>query len=274
MQTMNTIAMHDVVAAIHNDLVNLPDAGIEHIDLGSHLAAVHAGRAGLASRVDAGHGQGCSRSLEVLAGTLSAAYLARLLCTADRIPGLEVYDPLLVNTLALAAANALLPIPALYEANGDPAKLPPGYSTKKGQDLLRELGRERNVAVVGHFPFVERMAREFARFWVLEKRPRPGDLDADQASRVLPLADVVAITSTSISNGTLAGLLRFCRPDTFVLLLGPSTPFAPTLFDLGINALAGAVVLAPEAARHGVLQGNPFKKLDGVCGVILHKNGG
>lgn len=267
---MNAISHQDIVVAMHIDLAKLPDAAVTRIALGSHLAAVQARRTGLASRVDALHGQGLSRSIELPDEGLSAKWLAGLLCTGERIPELEVHDSLLVNTLALAAANALLPEPDLYASDGDPGRLPQGYSVQKGQDLLLKQGRGRNVAVVGHFPFVERMAGEFARLWVLEKRPRPGDLEAEQAARVLPRADVVAITSTSISNGTLAGLLRLCRQDAFVLLLGPSTPFAPSLFELGVNALAGAVVLNPETTCLGVMQGRPFKELDGVFGAILH----
>jgi uncharacterized protein len=267
---MNSCTPQDIVAAMHTDLATRPDAAITRIALGSHLAAVQARRTGLASRVDAGHGQGASRSIELPTGELSAKKLAGLLCTGEHIPELEISDSLLINTLALAAANALLPEPDLYASDGDPGRLPQGYSVQKGQDLLLQQGRGRSVAVVGHFPFVERMAGEFARFWVLEKRPRPGDLAAEQAERVLPLADVVAITSTSISNGTLAGLLCLCRQDAFVLLLGPSTPFAPTLFELGVNALAGAVVMKPETTCPGVMQGRPFKKLDGVFGAILH----
>ncbi|MFN2268598.1 MAG: Rossmann-like domain-containing protein, partial [Desulfonatronovibrio sp.] len=46
-------------------------------------------------------------------------------------------------------------------------------SEVKIQDLLLNLGKDKNVAVIGHFPFVEKMGSQFKNFWVLEKNPGP-----------------------------------------------------------------------------------------------------
>ncbi len=269
---MSVITITDIVEAIHGDLDKCPDAPLENITLGTHLASVGAGSMGIASRVDAPHGKGDYRSISDFPESLSAQALARMLHKRKEIPELGVSTPMQVCTMAMAAANALLPDPALRNHAGGDGELPEGYCAEKGQDLVLRLGKGRNVAVVGHFPFVERLADNFANFWVLEKRPRPGDLDAAEASRVMPRADVAAITSTSISNGTLGELLSLCREDTFVLMLGPSTPFAPSLFELGVDALAGAVVHDPDTARLGIMNGLPYKGLSGVFGAILNKN--
>lgn len=158
--------------------------------------------------------------------------------------------------LGLAAALALLPVPA----DARPAK---------GQELLLALGRGRRVAVVGHFPFVERLGGAFAALSVLELRPRPGDLPAARAADVLPAADVVAITGTALHNGTLGGLLALRRPGARVVLLGPSVPLVPALLDLGIDALAGAVIHDAAAALDGAARGLPFRRLGGVESVVL-----
>lgn len=155
---------------------------------------------------------------------------------------------------ALAAVNASLPTPA-------------GARAVKGQDIMRQLGTGRNVTVVGHFPFVERMADEFASFHVLERNPRPGDLDnrdGHAAAAVLPEADVAVITGTTLLNGTLGTLLELLPAGCTVILLGPSTPFAPSLLECGIHVLAGAAVIRPAETLDAVARGSCFRSLPGV----------
>jgi len=262
---------------------------VRSISLGSHLAAVRLDAAsgglppglGLASRVDPGHGRSFASEIAPAtlaaqwgipfsgeAGGLDAMELASLLrepvAQPQAQPAKQDPEPLLKRSLALAAVNALLPEPPA-DAN---------ISQMKGQELLLKLGRGRRVVVVGHFPFVERIAGEFAAFHVLERRPRPGDLPAAESMRVLPEADVAAVTSTSISNATLVGLLQLCRDDCFVLLLGPSTPLAPSLFDLGVDALAGARLQNQDVLEdvlQGVRDGHPYKTLPGMRPVLWLK---
>jgi uncharacterized protein (DUF4213/DUF364 family) len=49
-------------------------------------------------------------------------------------------------------------------------------------------------------------------------------------------------------------LLQLSR-NASVFLVGPSTPFAPLLFEYGIDTLAGTVVLDPEAVWRAVQEG-------------------
>jgi hypothetical protein len=223
-----------------------PDAPVDAVRVGGHLVAVRANTAqgaalGLASRND-GHGDPTPPPLPALPAGLHG--LARLL-----LPDPEPFP--LARALALAAVNALLPAPA----EAAPAK---------GQDLLLARGRGQRAVVVGHFPFVTRMAGQFAALDVLELSPRPGDLPAEAAGEVLPRADMAAITATTLLNGTLAGLLALRRPGAEVILLGPSTPFASALFDFGITVLAGCAARDPDSVLAGIGAGLPFKSLPGV----------
>jgi uncharacterized protein (DUF4213/DUF364 family) len=129
-------------------------------------------------------------------------------------------------------------------------------------DILAEKGAGRRVAVIGHFPFIPKL-REIAKtVWVLEKRLRPGDLPAEEASRILPQADVVCLTATSLINKTIDALLDACR-GSYVVLTGPSSPMTPTLFDLGISAVCGARVLDPDLVARHITQGACFRQLRG-----------
>jgi len=124
-----------------------------------------------------------------------------------------------------------------------------------------ERGAGRRVAVVGHFPFVTRLRQVAAHCDVLELRPRPGDLPADDATRILPQADVVALTSTSLINHTCDDLLPLCRPDAFVVMMGPSTPLWPGLFALGGDVLSGSRVTDIETVLRVAGQGATFRQL-------------
>jgi len=130
-------------------------------------------------------------------------------------------------------------------------------------DLIAERGAGRTVAVVGHFPFVPDLRTVAGTLHVLELNPRDGDLPARAAPDVLPRCDVVAITGTSLLNGTFGSLMALCRPDAYVLLLGATTPLSPILFRAGVAALSGTQVADPDVVRAAVLQGATFRQIPG-----------
>ena len=81
---------------------------------------------------------------------------------------------------------------------------------------------------------------------MLELEPQGDDLPAAAAPEVLPQADVVGITGSTLANGTLEGLLALCRPEATVVLIGPTTPLSTVLFDYGADVLCGVLVDDPE----------------------------
>ena len=164
---------------------------------------------------------------------------------------------ILEASIGMAAFNALLEIDesALTELNAD--------------EIILERGTGRRVAIVGHFPFIDRVRAAAAECWVLERHPGDGDLPAEQAAEVLPQADVVALTGTSLINHTFEELLALCRPDAFVLLLGPSAPLTARLFDLGVNAISGTRVHDPELVLRSLSQGATFRQIKRGGGLRL-----
>jgi uncharacterized protein (DUF4213/DUF364 family) len=112
--------------------------------------------------------------------------------------------------------------------------------------------------VVGHFPFVETLRPRVKELYVLDNRPRPGDLHGDAAQDILPHAQVVAITGMAFVNGTLERLLRPCSPGAYIVLAGPSTPLSPRLFEMGIRQLCGAVVTDIDPVVAAVQAGAGF----------------
>jgi uncharacterized protein (DUF4213/DUF364 family) len=129
--------------------------------------------------------------------------------------------------------------------------------------VILEWGTGRRVAIVGHFPFVRQVRQAAAECWVLELHPRPGDLPADRATEVLPQADVIALSGTSLINHTFDHLIGLCRPEAFVILLGGSAPLTPVLFDCRVDAVAGTRVVDVPVALQAVGQGATFRQIPG-----------
>ncbi len=139
------------------------------------------------------------------------------------------------------------------------------------EEVILQRGAGRRVAIVGHFPFVERVRRAAGKCWVVELHPRPGDVPAERAAEVLPQADVVALTGTSLINHTFDDLIGLCRPDGFVILLGASAPLSPVLFDYGVDAVAGTLVVDVPAALRAVSQGATFRQIPGKRLLTMRK---
>jgi uncharacterized protein len=71
---------------------------------------------------------------------------------------------------------------------------------------------------------------------------------ADDAGLVIPSADVVLITGTTLLNDTLENLLARCRPDARVVMVGPTVGLMPDAFlRRGVDVLGGVRVTAPDA---------------------------
>ena len=154
-------------------------------------------------------------------------------------------------SIGLAAINALMEIDESH------------FVELNAEQVILEKGVGKRVAIVGHFPFIPRVREAAETLWVLEKRPVRGDLPAEMAAEVLPQADVVAITGTSLINHTFEGLMKLCRPDALVIVLGPTAPFSPVLFNYGVDVISGTQVVDAEAVLRYIGQGATFKQVKG-----------
>jgi len=152
-------------------------------------------------------------------------------------------------SVGVAALNALLPIPTQ------------DWEEANAEDVLTRHGYGKRVVMIGRFPFAERLRSNVGELVILEKDPGPDDLPAQAAYEVIPHADVVAITSMTVINHTLDELINLCKPEAFVMLLGPSTPLSPLLFEHGIDVLSGSIVKAVDPVLGVVMQGGNFRQV-------------
>ena len=100
-------------------------------------------------------------------------------------------DNLLEASIGMAAINSLIDI--------DESKC----IEKNAIKIILEKGTDKNVAIVGHFPWIPKLREKVKNLWVLEQRIREGDLPTKEADRILPQCAVVGITGTTCINHTL-----------------------------------------------------------------------
>lgn len=138
-------------------------------------------------------------------------------------------------------------------------------------DLIVEKGNGKRVVIVGHFPFLPRVREKAKQLWVIEMNPQEGDLEESHAETLIPLADVVAITGTALTNHTIEHLLALCRPAAFVILLGDTAPLSPVLFEHSVDAVSGTKVINPELALKCVSEGANFRQIRGTKRLTMLK---
>jgi uncharacterized protein (DUF4213/DUF364 family) len=132
------------------------------------------------------------------------------------------------------------------------------------QDLIAEKGAGKSIAIIGHFPFIPLLKQHAREVWVIEKNPQQGDLSEDQAQEIIPRADVVGVTGTSLTNHTFEDLRKLFSPRAYVVMLGDTTPLSPVLFDHGVHAVSGTKVINVEQALRCVSQGATFRQIKGA----------
>lgn len=140
-------------------------------------------------------------------------------------------------------------------------------------EVLEKKGAGKNVALVGHFPFIPKLRRSVGNLWVIEQHPIEDDHPAQAASDLIPKADIVALTGSALINHTLDDLLSLCRLDALVMVLGPSTPLSEVMFDHGAAIIAGSQVIDEVAVMQTVGQGATFQQVKGVRKLTYARKG-
>lgn len=230
--------LEDLIASLRED------APAREVLIGPFWTAVWSQACGLASTVmpeEPEHGATFVAGSGELAGG-----------SALELCGLSFSESLLEAGVGMAAINSLLDV--------DEER----YQELNAGQLLIERGRGKRVALVGHFPFVPSLREAAQELSVLELRPRAGDFPAEHAETVLPEADIVAITGSAFINHTIERLLSVCQPGSLVVVLGPTTPLSPVLFDYGVDVISGTRVIDPLLALRCVSEGAVFRQLRGI----------
>lgn len=151
--------------------------------------------------------------------------------------------------VGLAAINALL----VHQKEA--------WQETNAAEIIARKGRDGSVALVGHFPFIPYVRERVGQLFVIEQEPLPGELTSHAGREVLPACSVVAVTAMTLVNRTFGDLMSAVAPETFVLLLGPSSPMSTVCFDHGIDLVAGTEVVDIPAVMQAVREGANYRQI-------------
>lgn len=124
--------------------------------------------------------------------------------------------------------------------------------------------RNKRVVVIGRYPQMDNYLSDLD-LTVLEMNPGPGDLPPQAAEYLLPEADWVFLSATTIANKTFPRLSELAA-NANVVLMGPSAPWLEDLADYGVDYIAGIVPTDAALLRQTVSEGGGTRLLEaGAC---------
>jgi uncharacterized protein len=122
--------------------------------------------------------------------------------------------------------------------------------------------KDKKVVVIGRYPGIERYAEQ-VNLSIVERQPIENDYPDPACEFLLPDADWVFLTASSIPNKTFPRLAELAQHAKTVLM-GPTVPWLPELHEFGIDYLAGIEVVDPVKLYETACEGG---------GVRIFENG-
>ncbi|MUG93479.1 hypothetical protein F7734_13990 [Scytonema sp. UIC 10036] len=183
---------------------------------------------------------------------------------ANLAPWLQSWDSYQA-TVAMAAINAVINSSSPLLMSSQPLS-PKGSANLAVFEHFLPLIRGKRVVVIGRYPGLSQYEQEID-LTVLERQPSNQDLPDTACEYLLPEADWVFLTATSIVNKTFPRLVELSQ-NAKLVLMGPTVPWLPDLADMGIDYLAGVCVTSPEALRQTIAEGGGVRIFD--TGVQYH----
>lgn len=251
MQTRSPSILADTIAAIGAILgPELDRIAIERVVVGLFFTGV---------KLDTGSAGACATPIKTIPGAVCCPSSVMAMpfpgklrgrCAADLMSE-ALSDHGIRRAVGIAAVNALAD--HCWRRRPDPAvELRPGVDAFEAT----EISPGDRVVVIGAFvPFLKELKRRGQPFLVLEQDPATLKADelpffrpAEEAAAVLPEADVVLITGSSLVNNTLEELLALARPAARVTIVGPTVGMlTEAFFARGADVLGCVRITEPDA---------------------------
>ncbi|NLM21717.1 MAG: DUF364 domain-containing protein [Peptococcaceae bacterium] len=156
--------------------------------------------------------------------------------SAEEIAGWALKgENVIASALGLAVLNSVAEFEKLQLVNNSPG-LDAVFSV--------EVQPSDTVGIIGHIgPVISKLKEKVEKLYVFERGENVPDQVYPESAQpeLLPNCQLVFISSSSLINGTLEGLLPYCSQAREVVMVGSSTPLYPEAFrGTGVTMLAGA----------------------------------
>lgn len=218
-------------------------------------------------KLDNGAGGLCATPLQSIPQAVCCPSSAQAMPAPGKLRGRPVSQALLDlerggplrRALAIATLNAL--VESVLRAQGIPA----GTQSDTGDALTAlAIKPHQQVVLVGGFaPYLREFMGSGQPFTVLELNPavlKPEEMPfyapASRAAEVIPHADALVVTGTTLIHDSLEALLALARPGAAIALIGPSVPLWPAPFvRRGARVLGGVRVTDADALLDCLAEG-------------------
>lgn len=227
---------------------NIHQLRVERVVVGLFFTAV---------KLDNGAGGLAATPVKSIPSAVCCTSSAKALPSPGKLRGKSVHDILhdlhcafpLRKAIAIAVLNAL--IETVWRNEAWRTTLTIG-NTADAFELL-DIPPQSRVALVGAFPpYIRELRKRSQPFKILELDPSvlkeaemPYFAPASSAPEVIPWADIVISTGTTLINDSLDPLLALARRHTQFAVIGPTTPLLPAPFQQrGVTVAGGCRVTA------------------------------
>ena len=225
---------------------NINDIRVDkvYVGLGYTGVKLEGGQAGICHSLLSEITPGCCQIIQG-AGTIAGQTALELLSLTDS------WD-LIERIIGIATVNALSQI--VFEAHPDK------YAVEK-RNLIEvlEVSPEDVVVLIGVIiPFIPFLRSKAKQLYILERgvRKEKEILPDFACEEIVPRADVVVITGSSLANGTIDRLLELSEKAKTVAIVGPTVSCIPDpLFDRGVDFTGGLRIINPDKAMQIIAEG-------------------
>lgn len=104
-------------------------------------------------------------------------------------------------------------------------------------DLVQPAAAHAPTCFIGHFKTAAQWRDQGYPVSIVELFPRPGDIHWDEAEAVMQQAELVLMTGLTVVNETLEAVLRRTPRAKLRIIMGPTVPASPALFEIGLDLL-------------------------------------
>lgn len=155
-------------------------------------------------------------------------------------------------TVAMAAINSIVNSSSSLPDTGTVLSPDSSANLAVFEHFLPQI-RNKNVCIIGRYPGLSKYSTQM-QMKVIELNPGLEDFPAPASEFLLPEAEWVFLTATSIVNKTFPRLVQLAKNSKLVLM-GPTLPWLPDLKQMGIDYLAGVKVTNLPALKETVAEG-------------------